>query len=221
MENNNILSDEVPSWFLQAGFVTGAMTLIFFMVLVIASLFGNNIPRDTRFLVNVVLSLGIGLSTTFLGGHALAEGDIPLPFNFTPISFSLSGGLATILIFLVLGSRLYPSKADNEFRIVHDEAFANLKAQRNIETLTHAINSLPSEKVWNILQNPPSELDKFTLSAIEARLGNTRISAAEKMLGGAENDAIAKAILKMILVLISNRSEENLAKWEAAIVAKQ
>jgi len=219
---------EVPSWFLKAGFATGALILVFFMVLVLVSILGFEVGPDSRFHVIVVLSLGIGLSATFLGGHALAEGKIPLPFALTnPVSFSVGGGLATIVIFMVLGSFLYPSAQklgdlqnledfQEEFGISHSE-----EAQQQVENVLAEVDSLPLEKAWVILQSPPSELDEFTNSAVQARLGGTQLSEAEDILGGPENEANAKAILKMILVLMSDRSQENLARWQATIISEQ
>ena len=93
--------------------------------------------------------------------------------------------------------------------------------QIQIEKLLGEVDLLPSGKAWGILQRPPSGLDDYTNSAVEARLENTQLSAAENLLGGEGNDANAKAILRMIIVLMNDRSEENLAKWEAAIISEQ
>ena len=90
-----------------------------------------------------------------------------------------------------------------------------------VEKLLEKADLLPSGKAWEILQNLPSELDDFTKSKVEEELGETQLSAAEGMLGGAENDANAKTILKLILSTLEDRTEENLAKWAAAMNSEQ
>lgn len=98
----------VPKWFPIAGVIFGALTLLFFMALVGASLFGYQVPPDSRFLVVVVLAFGAALSVSFLGGNAAAEGKIPIPFfKDHPIAFSATGGVAILIIVLLIGYWTY------------------------------------------------------------------------------------------------------------------
>ena len=98
----------VPSWFPIAGYCTGVVTLLFFMALVIASVFDHTVPQGGRFAVIVVLALGAAMSVTFLGGEAAARGDIPIPFSKTrPLAFSATGGISVLIVLLALGYVLY------------------------------------------------------------------------------------------------------------------
>src|SRR5579864_6308521 len=59
---------KVPPWFAKAGFASGAATLLFLMLLVLADVFGHPVPPSSHFLVSLVFSLGASLSVAFLGG---------------------------------------------------------------------------------------------------------------------------------------------------------
>jgi hypothetical protein len=101
-------SPEVPKWFPIAGVLFGALTLLFFMALVGASLFKYQVPSDSRFSVVVVLAFGAALSGSFLGGSAAASGNFPLPFaKDHPISFSAGGGVAILVIVFLIGHYAY------------------------------------------------------------------------------------------------------------------
>jgi len=107
-EQAKVSSGNVPPWVLKAGFVIGVLTLIFFMALILLAVFGHEVPKDSRFLVVAVFSFGAALSSSFLGGHAAANGHIPLPFAKShPVAFSVLGGVAVLIILMVLGHLLY------------------------------------------------------------------------------------------------------------------
>lgn len=96
----------VPSWFPVAGLISGGATLLFFMGLVVASIWGHTVPPDARFLLHFVFALGSALCVTFFGGEAAASGKIPL-VNKHPLVFSASGGIAVLIIMLALLHYLY------------------------------------------------------------------------------------------------------------------
>jgi hypothetical protein len=98
---------KIPAWFQAAGFVCGACTLVFFMVLAGVSIFGHTVPQQGRFLVVVVFALGCALATTFLGGEAVASGKIPFFGESNPLAISATGGIAVLVISLVLGYYFY------------------------------------------------------------------------------------------------------------------
>ena len=107
------------------GAVSGTVTLIFFMAILGASIFGLTIPKDSRNLIIIVLSLGLGLSASFLGGAATLEGRIPLPFaQARPLQFATSGGVAVVFISSLLGYWLYsPAETrsiEQDMRIIED-----------------------------------------------------------------------------------------------------
>ena len=103
MENDVV----IPPWFQRAGFVVGTITLLFFMFLVVAGISGHGVPLESRFPVVAVLALGCALATTFLGGEAVATGKIPFFSNAHPLAISTSGGVAVLVIVLVLGHYFY------------------------------------------------------------------------------------------------------------------
>src|SRR5437867_2306978 len=44
------LAVKVPAWFAKAGYGSAALTLLFLMLLIGASVFGHEVPKDSRFL---------------------------------------------------------------------------------------------------------------------------------------------------------------------------
>jgi hypothetical protein len=96
----------VPEWFAKAGYLSGGVTLLFFMALVVASIFGYQVPHDSRFLVGLVVALGGSLAVTFLGGEMAASGKIPLAAQH-PLKFSATGGVATLVVLLALMHYFY------------------------------------------------------------------------------------------------------------------
>jgi len=90
------------------GAASGGLTLIFFMGLILLSIFGHPVPKDARFLIVIVLAFSGGLSVGVLGGNASARGTIPLPgANEHPLTVALTGGIAVMVILLIIGSRLF------------------------------------------------------------------------------------------------------------------
>jgi len=101
-----------PMWILILGAVFAGLTLLFFMLLVISSVFGYNVPANARFFVIAVLSLGSATSAGFLGGAAVIHGKFRSQvIQKNPIAFSAAGGIAVLLIVLLFGYFLYPKPA--------------------------------------------------------------------------------------------------------------
>ena len=93
---------------IKAGAVSGGAALIFFMGLVLLSVWGRSVPQDARYLVVIVLALSGALSAGFLGGNASVRGVIPFPkFNEHPLTVAFTGGIAVLIGLLLLGSRLF------------------------------------------------------------------------------------------------------------------
>lgn len=98
----------VPKSLPVLGAMFGALTLVFFMGLVIAAMFDKAVPQSAKFIVIVVLAIGTALATTFLGGTAAVNGTIPLPFlKGSPMTFAAGGGLAALIIVLIFGWYFY------------------------------------------------------------------------------------------------------------------
>ncbi len=97
----------------RGAFVVGAIgfsfTLLFFMSLLLLSVFGRPVPHDAHFLVTIVLALAGALSACFLGGNASARGVIPIAGTKDhPLRVAVTGGVAVLIILLWLGARLFP-----------------------------------------------------------------------------------------------------------------
>ena len=108
-------------------------------------------------------------------------------------------------------------KAQEKFEIVREKQFVDTQAQKRIDELLDLVEELPQGASWDILKTPPSELDDFVKSSVKARLAGKDLSNAEDILGGTGNDEKAKQVLKMVLVLMDDRSPGNIKKWEAAM----
>jgi hypothetical protein len=92
-------------WVMIVGAILGALTLIFFMGLVLLGVAGHEVPCNSTYLVTITLSLGAALAAGFLGGNASAKGAIPL-FQENPLAIGVTGGVAALIIMLALTS--YP-----------------------------------------------------------------------------------------------------------------
>ena len=107
------------------------------------------------------------------------------------------------------------SIAEEKIEITRDREFIDAKAQERIDRLIDVANQLPENAALDILRAPPSEIDSETLVAIRGVLGGVELGDAISEL----EDMEAKKILKMILVLMADRNEENVAVWKAAMIA--
>lgn len=133
---------KTPPWFPVAGVVLAGATLFFFMGLVIAGVAQHEVPADSRFLVVCVLALGAALGGSFLGGSAAAKGEIPLPFAKNhPVAFTASGGIAVLIIVLILGNFFYVRGADTPERgVTFDIVSADQSA--NAQSISQQSNTL-------------------------------------------------------------------------------
>jgi hypothetical protein len=92
-------------WVMILGAIFGALTLLFFMGLVLLGVAGHEVPCNTVFLVNITLSLGAALAVAFIGGNASATGAIPFLQN--SLAVSVTGGFAALIIMLVVTFNLF------------------------------------------------------------------------------------------------------------------
>lgn len=111
-------------WVVIVGAVLGTVTLLFFMGLVLLSVFGRPVPCDSRYLVVTVIAFGAALSVGFLGGAAAAKGGIPLPFaQEHPLTISVSGGVGALVILLALGTHLFSKECEAQQPIACADTF--------------------------------------------------------------------------------------------------
>jgi hypothetical protein len=94
----SIAKNEIPSWFPVAGVAFAAVTIAFLMYL----LLGPALEPSRKNIFDVLMAFCASASAAFLGGSAVAKGDIPF-FRDSPIKFSAFGGIGTlIVVFLIL-----------------------------------------------------------------------------------------------------------------------
>ncbi len=96
-------------WVMIVGAILGALTLLFFMGLVLLGVAGHEVPCNSTYLVTITLSLGAALAAGFLGGNASATGAIPL-FQQNPLAIGVTGGIAALIIMLAITSYLFTKK---------------------------------------------------------------------------------------------------------------
>ena len=96
----------VPTWFPITGAVLGALTLFFFMAILLMTMFNHPVPASGQFIVVIILSFGLAMSFSFVGGSAAASGRIPF-FKDSPVQFAVGGGVAVFVIALLLGWKMY------------------------------------------------------------------------------------------------------------------
>jgi hypothetical protein len=95
-------SQSFPDWAPVASVVAGGITLLFLMLVVIMSIFGRVVPPAGRFPVIAVLALGFAMTAAFVGGNAVAKGNLPVPgLQDKPVEFSVAGGIAVFIIVLI------------------------------------------------------------------------------------------------------------------------
>ena len=111
-----ISNKKTPSgWVIIVGAVLGGLTLLFFMALVLLSVFDKQVPCESRFLIVLVLAFGAALASSFLGGSAAVRGKIPIPLAKNhPLEFSAAGGIAVLLLLIFIGKNAFiPNKCDD------------------------------------------------------------------------------------------------------------
>ena len=108
---NRKISPLSKPWVQVVACFVGALTLLFMMGLVLLGIFGYQVPCDSRYLTSIVLSLGASLATGFLTGSASAKGNLSLPGSVdSPIVMTATGGIATLVLMLIVTSLLLPRK---------------------------------------------------------------------------------------------------------------
>ena len=98
---------------------------------------------------------------------------------------------------------------EKEIATVRDRTFA-------IDELLNLADKLENDDALDLLCRPPSKIDLYTLNAVKSRLDGKDLCSSESE-AILKTDSRAKEVLKMILVLMSDRSKENTKIWKAAI----
>lgn len=94
------------------GTTIATLNFLFFCALVILSIFGKSVPCEDRYLVILLLSIGLGLSASILTGNINLMGGINIPWvQRNPLKFRAAGGFAIIVFTFVVGQYLYIERA--------------------------------------------------------------------------------------------------------------
>lgn len=103
-------------WVQIAGLICGMLTLLFLMSIYFVSMReGYSISCDSRFILISILSFGAALSFSFIGGSAAANGQLPSQFmKNNPITFAVGGGIAVLLVVMIIGNYLWNDKSCRE-----------------------------------------------------------------------------------------------------------
>jgi hypothetical protein len=84
---------QVPSWFPKAGYVCIFTFIVFLMAIIVVEMSGHPVPPNARMLVVFLMATVLAAGFSFIGGHAIAEGNIPFPFvKNDPVKFGVGGG---------------------------------------------------------------------------------------------------------------------------------
>jgi hypothetical protein len=103
--NHTRPSKPVSLWVPVCGFAIGLFTLLFFMYIVLRE---RPVPCDRHFPVIIVWALGTALATAFISGWMTARGSLPIaPHSPNVIKISATGGLAVLIVLIVLGVKFY------------------------------------------------------------------------------------------------------------------
>jgi hypothetical protein len=160
-------------WVAIVGALIGVLTLVFLMILVLLGVFGHEVPCNSTYLVNSVLSFGAALSAGFLGGNASARGnlDVPLLKN-APLTIGLTGGVAALAVMLILTSSLF-GKSNCQQTITDDQNwkrdYALMTQKMKVEVVANpgTPNAFDVEDREDLL----SRLNRLSL------IGNTQLQA--------------------------------------------
>ena len=149
-------------------------------------------------------------------------GDIGRYFN--------AGSIPGSIVVLTQDAGKAKQEAEDALKTTRDALFVNVASQKRVQAALELVDKLPAGKAVDILDNPPSPLDDFVAKGVQGRLGGNALGTAGanailKAPAGADDarvkqaDQNAREILKYILVMIQNRSAENIGKWTAAMTA--
>ncbi len=146
----------VPPWIPIAAFAIGVLTLAFFMGLVAMSIIGKEVPCHSRFLIVVTLALCAALAFGLWGSTIAAKGKIPLPyFKHHPIAFAATGGIAALIVVLLLGNWLY-SERDCILKKSDDDAELSYHINSMYTNLNQKSYDGALEKADDVLEIDPN-----------------------------------------------------------------
>lgn len=133
---------KAPTWISIVGAVAGILTLLAFLGLTFASGLIPGYDVCASYLpLSAAFALGTGLAVSFIGGEAAIAGRLGLGLQRNAVAFSAGGGIAAMLIVLVLFFFNKPSEC--EVKPVDPELTLT------VSQIPEKIDPLPVEGVWS------------------------------------------------------------------------
>lgn len=133
-----------------------------------------------------------------------------------------------------IGRRLIGEDADRAVRAVkfklRGKNYTDKDRQARIKKITDDISKLSNEKAFDLMEKPPVALDEETLKLANQIDRNCKRLLSRDCNGDGKPDAgepgsgkpeVAKRILKTIVIMNSNRSDQELDAWDASVSAVQ
>jgi TIR domain len=173
-------------WVMMLGAIFGALTLLFFMGLVLLGVAGYGLPCNAIFLVNITLSLGAALAVAFLGGNASATGAIPFMHN--SLAVGLTGGFAALIItllvtFSLLGKDNCAPSVVSQKKTFDDPKYAGLRLDLCYFFAQSASCGAEAARHFCNYNNYKSVADDGVAFVIDPNIGGT-ISMGDNRTGG-------------------------------------
>ena len=157
--------------------------------------------------------------TLIFQGLAKGTTEYPLLQGLIDVEEYFKAGTITgSLRDIAVASGAKAAKAEAKLVFMRGPQFVTPQAQAGVDELLDLVELLPAGEAWNILNDPPTEIDA-TIITLSLPGGKT-IAESANVLEGAANDANAKDLLKRVLVLMDDRSPQNITKWKTAIQLK-
>jgi hypothetical protein len=139
------------------------------MGLVLLAVSGREIPPNSRFLVILILAIAAGLGAAGLGGYASLEGKLPLWADKGPTAVSVGGGIAVMMLMLLLGNKVLPQESASPTTDLHLDSVKgtvlgdSLRIQIDAQFRRVA---LPGDKRLSLLLGRTDTCDRWTFRAL-------------------------------------------------------
>jgi hypothetical protein len=186
-----------PPWVLVVGAVFGAVTLVGFFVFAYLAATAPEIVCNSYNLLAPVFSLGVGLSSAFLGGAAAVNGKIKVLGISSPVAVAMSGGIAALAIAFILFNNFAPDNCRDQTLIIQE--------------IPLGVASSPGPQFWTRrIYNDPPESYQLDVRIDGQRPNKMNISMTESVSKDGKETRIERCRL---LVILTNGIDAELNNW--------
>ena len=183
------------------------------MVLVLFAVFGYEVPCNSRFLITLLFSFNAALATAFIGGVAAAKGSIPLLDAKYVVEFSATGGVAVLIILMLITPSVYRSDHCDPKVTACEEEIENLTTYLKPDQLDLAINRFGSVRSCVEALEGVEERHKAAeklISVIFSEVGSPPISKQLRTLRANVIDLVRKVKITDFYTLIPDKKLDDL-----------